>query len=155
MTIVNMTNDLEAKDDEITKLKMMLLNLKGKGDEVGTNTSSDISYDSKDAEKGDPMAFNPVFETDITKAPNIPLPQDDDTNRLDNPGQAKGSKGSSVEREDTPDDHIDKIDDPGQAKSLKRSSLVAEDPNLLQRPRISSRTRSGTKPSSSEEALVL
>ena len=107
---------------------MLLLSLKGKSDEGGTSTSSDISYESKDLDRLDPLAFTPIFEVDIMNAIKTSLPADN---------------------------NIDEVSNPQKAKGTKRSSLEGDDPNALQRPWISPRNISSKKPSLSEEAVVL
>ena len=158
-TIVNMTNDLEAKDDEITKLRMMLLSLKnsegnvdltkdtdtpgdnpedaivliGDNEEGDKSQSSDILFESEDLSKLDPLAFTPVFEKDITQA-DIPAPPDTkEIILLD----------------------IESTINSEQIRNKKRSSLDVEDHSNLQRPRSSPRLTASKKTSSSEEAMVL
>ena len=61
-----MTNDIEAKDKEITKLRIILPSIKNnKGENIINQTSSDLSYESEELSVLDPKAFTPVFEEDI------------------------------------------------------------------------------------------
>ena len=129
-TILNMTSDLGAKDDEIAKLQAMLHNLRNETDkdnetpkdisptnkvevviELENDDDDNLSYDPEELSKLDPTAFNPVFE--------------------------KGAASLSVTSE---------------SPSKKRGGCeLGNEEHNLQRPR----TASFTKPSSSEEAMVL
>ena len=134
-TILNMTSDLGAKDDEIAKLQAMLHNLRNETDkdnetpkdatlsisssinkvgmviELENDDDDNLSYEPEELSKLDPTAFSPVFEKDVTSL----------SGTSESPSKKRGG-----------------------------GELDNGEPNL-KRPR----TASITKPSSSEEAMVL
>ena len=105
-----MTNDIEAKDKEITKLRIILPSIKNnKGENIINQTSSDLSYESEELSVLDPKAFTPVFEKDIADQEQTKIPE-------------SVEQGASITEEG--------------ARASKRNNTSEGNTNALQRPRI-------------------